>query len=346
MAQHTPHPAAAETPWLIERVGPGERRPALGMLLRGRAGARDAGVDHFIRYSQRQGLDLDELWVLRDRDRPDRLLAATMLIPAPGRSAMLFVSPGASWPAAEPVCQLVQQMCRAQDAGRLRLIQALLEPDQQRTRQMLGEAGFIELATLIYMQRRTPPDTGRSAGGASARDGRGPREADVLAPEDRHYRVYHWDEAHRRRFAAAIEASYERTLDCPALRGLRQIDDVIAGHQAAGVFRPQLWYALYDGPQPAAVMLINELPQADACELVYLGLAEAHRGRGLARRLLAHGLERVAHLGRSRLMLAVDERNVPALRLYQGLEFAETGRKCAMIRAVGEQGQGTQARWH
>ncbi|MEX0886071.1 MAG: GNAT family N-acetyltransferase [Phycisphaeraceae bacterium] len=325
MAQHTPHPAAAESPWHFERAEVGERRAALGVLLRGRAAPRDAGVEHFLRYSQRQGLSLDELWVVRDRADPTRPLAAAMLIPAPGRSAMLFVSPAPSWPAPEAVRQLVAGMCQAQDPAKLRLVQALLEPDQQRTRHMLRETGFTELATLIYMHRRPPASDGVEPAAAPG----------DLGPEHAHLRVYHWDEAYRARFAGAIEASYEQTLDCPALRGLRDIDDVIAGHMAAGVFRPDLWYALYDGERPAAVMLLNDVPQADACELVYLGLAVDYRGRGLAHRLLEHGLRRVGAMGGSRLMLAVDERNEPAMRLYRGLGFVETGRKCAMIQAVG-----------
>ena len=41
-------------------------------------------------------------------------------------------------------------------------------------------------------------------------------------------------------FAAAIQESYRDTLDCPALSGLRDIEDVIAGHQSVGTFDPAL----------------------------------------------------------------------------------------------------------
>jgi len=150
-----------------------------------------------------------------------------------------------------------------------------------------------------------------------------------------------WDDAAGTLFADAIEASYERTADCPGLVGLRSVEDIIAGHKAAGRFAPDLWLALHKRGQPVAVMLINELSQQPGYELVYLGVAAPWRGRGIARRLLRYGLGRLTARDqrwggeKPRIQLAVDEANEPAQALYTELGFLPTARKLAMIRALG-----------
>ncbi|MFW6059996.1 MAG: GNAT family N-acetyltransferase, partial [Phycisphaeraceae bacterium] len=214
---------------------------------------------------------------------------------------------------------LFRHAAAAQDPERCHLIQALLEPDQPRTREGLLAAGFEELAVLAYMRAR-----------AMVR----PHELDVsgLTPADAEpIRTLRWSETNRPAFERAILASYEQTQDCPGLLGRRRIEDILAGHMAAGLFRPDLWSALYAGDEPVGVMLLNDVPASDALELVYLGLAVPWRGRGLARRLVRHGLGQATRCDRSRMILAVDESNAPALHLYRDLGFRSTGRKRAMI---------------
>src|SRR5690606_41179312 len=128
--------------------------------------------------------------------------------------------------------------------------------------QALMGAGFRKLAHLIYMQRPI----------------RGPATPLNLRPP---LRMLTCTPANEPAFAAAILASYEQTLDCPGLLGLRTIDDIIAGHMATGQFVPDLWMALYEGDKPAAVMLLGSLPQRQALELVYLGVSVSHRRQGL-----------------------------------------------------------------
>src|SRR5690606_32125084 len=104
-------------------------------------------------------------------------------------------------------------------------------------------ADFAPLAKLVYMQRATEQLGSR-----------------VAQEEFGHgLRTIHWSEAVADVFARAILASYEDTLDCPKLLGLRDIDDVITGHKATGRFEPSMWTVLLDADdQPAAVMLLNE----------------------------------------------------------------------------------------
>jgi ribosomal protein S18 acetylase RimI-like enzyme len=147
-------------------------------------------------------------------------------------------------------------------------------------------------------------------------------------------RLLTWSQANRQTFAKAILASYEQTLDCPGLLGMRQIDDIIAGHMATGQFVPELWMALYREEEPAAVMLLGALPQRQALELVYLGVSVPFRRQGMARRLVDHAIH-LAHRRRcNKLMLAVDEHNSPALKLYRSMHFIATARRTALVLAL------------
>lgn len=322
ISQISAGPGEGDAACRFERVGPRDRRLALSVLLSGEPSGDEGVVDQFLRYSREEALSLDELWLAWEADRP---AAATLIVPCPGRTAMQFVSPASAWSSSDTAAALFRHAAEAQDTQRCHLIQALLEPDQPRTQSALVTAGFEELAVLAYMRVRS---TVR------------PHELSLadLTPADPLYgrapepiRVLHWSEANQPAFERAILASYEQTRDCPGLLGKRRIEDILAGHMAAGLFRPNLWHALYVGDQPVGVMLLNDVPATEALELVYLGLAVPWRGRGLARRLVYYGLGLVAQCGRDRMILAVDESNEPAVQLYRDLGFRSTGRKRAMI---------------
>jgi ribosomal protein S18 acetylase RimI-like enzyme len=229
---------------------------------------------------------------------------------------MLFVSPpSAAAMAAE--AELVRRLCAAQQPDQVHILQAILDPWQAREAELIEAAGFTALATLVYMQKSTGAHAARTA-------------LDL----DEGIRVARWSPASRPLFEAAILASYRDTLDCPGLVGLRTIDDILAGHMASGVFTPDLWFALALGDEPVGVLLLSMLPQRHAAELVYLGLSPAWRGRGLGRRLVEHALS-LAHARRAEtVLLAVDDRNTPAMRLYESLGFVTSARKRALILPV------------
>ena len=83
-----------------------------------------------------------------------------------------------------------------------------------------------------------------------------------------------------------LDASYEETLDCPGLCGLRRTQDIILGHKSSGRHDPDGWLlAKIDGVFAGAILL-NHSREHNDIELVYLGLAPPVRGRGLGRLLL------------------------------------------------------------
>lgn len=298
----------------IVRVDPSDDRAvhrALAVLLTGRVKHAAAAVEQFLQFVRQQQVPLDRLWTVGRVDDPR---GAVMLAPNPGRTAMMFVSPATrAWQRGAMV-RLMRAAIEAEDTSRVTMVQALLDPGQDDEAGALLHAGFERLALLTYMQQRAEIVDRATLDGL---------------------RVAHWSEENRSLFERAILASYEQTLDCPGLLGLRTIDDIIAGHMATGTFDPELWSVIVVDDEPAAVMLLSELPEpggsGGTLELVYLGVSVAYRGKGLAQRLVAHALLTGAARRLRHVILAVDEANTPAMALYRKFGFRATARKLALI---------------
>ncbi len=325
MTPGCPPPASPPPPagdWHFAPVERAERADALSLLLSGQTQAHDPSVSGFLDFAREQNLSLDHLWACR---RSEGMILSAMLLPCAGRTALIFLSPNVDASLHAAAAGLVGAMLQAQNRSRMRLVQALLDPGHENIATALVQAGFLSLATLVYMQRES-------------------EKARVPLDLPPPYRLVHYSRGHRDLFARAVLATYEATLDCPGLLGLRDIDDILDGHMATGRFVPELWHAVYHGEEPAAVMLLNQLPQRAAMELVYLGLAKNARGQGLGTRLLRHGLSLTTAHGCTSMILAVDADNGPALKLYQRLAFQPTTRKLALIRSLDPSVGGAGAR--
>ncbi|MCE9591608.1 MAG: GNAT family N-acetyltransferase [Planctomycetes bacterium] len=294
------------------RVTADEQRVALALLLVGRNRPYDPAVDQFMTFAAEQGLSLSELWAAFVRGEA---VASALVTPSAGRTGMLFMSPPLGESMRPIESALIRTACAAQDPRNVRLIQALLDPNQNAHRATVQAAGFTHLSTLIYMQGPIPR----------------PRHTPEL---ESGLEVHAWSQAARPIFAENILASYESTLDCPGLLGLRHIDDILAGHMASGVFTPELWAAVTHRGRPVGVALVNLAQQRDTAELVYLGLCPPWRGRGIGRQLLNRAMALASARQATTMVLAVDDRNAPALRLYGSMRFAPTTQKVAMIFPV------------
>lgn len=295
------------------------RRSALALLLVGRPRDEDPAVDHFLRFATDQGLDLQTLWVAAEGGPTGRLLGSVLLVPNHGSTAMLFVGQALGWSDTQAMVSLIRALCDGPGRQGVSVIQSLIDPGQVVEGQVLERAGLSRLAKLIYMQRVIEPGEHRV-----------PRPLSLGGCDNPTILTYssstHGD------FARAIEASYEQTLDCPGLVGMRQIDQIIAGHKGTGRFKPEHWQVYMDASgQPIAVLLLAEVAQGSGMELVYLGVSQGYRGKGVGRALMSYAISEAARLGGARLYLAVDDRNEPAMRLYTGLGFRGTTRKIAYV---------------
>lgn len=285
---------------------------ALRLLLAGPGGlAGDEQVLDFLSYAMHRKVDVNNTWIAVTRSR---LEWAMLPVVSPGKT-MLLLSPTKliHRTSAEAPAELSRAICMEYAKRDVDLAQLLLDPNERSVLDAYATACFSELAELIYLRRAI-----KSAGDT------------ITLPES--FSLKSYSPTLEGLFANAIRATYENSLDCPGLNGIRQMRDVIEGHRATGEFAPHLWHVLLERDQPVAVLLLNRSIHEDAMELVYIGLAPSTRGRGIGDLLMRLAIFLSAHDAKRELTLAVDSRNAPAMRLYFRHGFKRVGSRSAMIR--------------
>lgn len=128
-------------------------------------------------------------------------------------------------------------------------------------------------------------------------------------------------DANPNQFHKSLLASYEGTLDCPEVTGLRTLEEILEGHRRQGRHDPRLWWLASDGLGPVGVLLLAPQPEFTAWELAYVGVVPRARRRGHGRDLVHKALAEARAGGAGQLFLGVDLRNTPAWRLYRALGF-------------------------
>jgi ribosomal protein S18 acetylase RimI-like enzyme len=226
---------------------------------------------------------------------------AMITLPVPGASALVWppqAEPGKQAAAIEDA--LAQRCCGALRAGGVRVAQSLLESQDQLLGAALVRNGFLKVTSLLYLRH----DLNR-----------------IDAASDDSLRYLRYPEADPALFRATLERTYEGTLDCPELNGLRTLDQIIAGHQAQGKHDPRRWWLALADDCPVGVLLLTEIPDWRGWDLSYLGVVATARRQGVARRMARKAIGEARHTGQSKLTLSVDCRNLPAKSLYQQLGF-------------------------
>ena len=79
-------------------------------------------------------------------------------------------------------------------------------------------------------------------------------------------------------------------------------------------------------------LLLADHPHLDHLELVYMGITPQARGKGYGAELLTQAVLRADLLGAARLVLAVDERNTYARRVYEQRGFTAWDRRTVYAR--------------
>ena len=296
---------------------PGELQLALRLAL-GSNGtpADEQHVEHFVEFAAGRGIDTSQVW-LAERGA---IHSAVLPIVSPGRTMLLLggisqANPTAVQSSVDPAGQLVEAVC-SHFAGRgIQLAQVLLDPADEAARRLYERHDFRRIAQLLYLQAS-------------------PRRRYPLPPLPDYLTWLPYSQQSHGLFVRTIAQSYEGSLDCPTLNGLRDMEDVVAGHKASGDFEPGLWTLLLGHGEPLGVLLLSPTRASDTMELVYLGLVPAARGRGIADLMVRQALATTAAAGVSRLSLAVDADNVPALRLYYRHGLKRVASKLAMMRLL------------
>ena len=251
-------------------------------------------------------------WARADRTT----LAVALVIEGAGRTSMLFFSPpDAPGVDRQWLVRLIGEISRDAIEGGMSLVQALIEPTDSEQEAVLTDSGLILLAELIYTKRdllSCPP------GAQGARE-------DLIW---RNYKQFTEVE-----LGEVISQTYMDSVDCPALRGVREMSDVIAGHKCSGVFCPEAWWiaARADQAAPAGCILVNDSVKAPTADIIYMGVVPEFRRQGLAAAMLERAVLQASERNREGISVAVDARNDYARRVYEQSGFVEIHRRLAYV---------------
>jgi ribosomal protein S18 acetylase RimI-like enzyme len=202
---------------------------------------------------------------------------------------------------------LIQSLHRRQVEIGIRQIQALVDIHDPMQNNVLSRSAFncaTHVKQLCYDLARPWPPSVSLAGLSWIRAGQGSFSA----------------------VAELIQATFQGSLDCPALNGLRSAEETTQGFldgrswdDVASV-DGQPWWLLCHDSRPIGCCLVNQ-HSSDLCELAYMGLIQSWRGKQLGRILVEKAIESAKLKNARFLMSAVDSMNWPAVGLYQSHGF-------------------------
>jgi mycothiol synthase len=194
------------------------------------------------------------------------------------------------------------------------MTQALFEVEDDPRIAIVERHGYRRIAELLYLGRTVPPHSRRGAS------------------DPQQIRFEPYAASGEERLHSVIEATYVESLDCPAVDGMRPLEEILAGYRATGRFDPESWrIAVVDG-RDAGIVIVAPHDDTDQAELLYMGLAPWARGRRLGQSLIDEALRRAAYLGADLLVAAVDAANIPAKRVYEATGFAPWSRRFVFVR--------------
>lgn len=322
-----------------ERITPETELAAAGRLVTVAEGDREVAARRLLAAAPRHGIDFSMAWGTFDLSRENRGVIrcrqVCLTVAGSGRTAMTFLSapPPGGDPGGSALGLQERVACLTASAGAMRAVvgedgsrrvdifQALPDPSEDWSIRACREAGFVQVGLLRYMRVVVAASRGPIP---DPRD-RWPAGIEVVSvasiPRARRDGV----------LLEALEASYEKTLDCPELCGLRRTSDILESHLQTGVHDPGIWWVVFDGGCPRGTMLLSRCPEQKSIELVYLGLSPGLRGRGIARRLMGLAFRAVASSRFREMTCAVDERNSPAVALYESCGFEGVSQRVALV---------------
>ena len=244
-------------------------------------------------------------------------LAGSFLIQTqPGRTAVVWPPHVVAGEPRETAHRLLLKGLEELPRPGIRMVQALVPKDVGVDAELLVATGFRHVSDLLYLVcladqfPATPPSP--------------ELQFQAYSPE---LRV---------RFSQLIDATYEGSLDCPAVNGVRTVDEVLQGYQATGYFDPERWFIVHHQGEEIGCLILTDYPDHATWELIYMGLLPAARGRGRGVGIVRHAQWLCGRALRKRLVLAVDAANEPALRMYATAGFQSWDQTSVFIRVLDD----------
>jgi mycothiol synthase len=240
-------------------------------------------------------------------------LAAVMLSQIqPGKTAAVYPPQMTAEESPATAHQLLAWTLQWLARREVRIAQSLLETDAQPEADLLREGGFQYLTDLLYLV---------------CADGEFP-----TAPPQVPLVFEPYGTSNHARLARIVGETYEQTRDCPQLNGIRDVEDVLAGYRATGVFAPGRWLIVRHEDADVGCLVLTEHVEHGAWELVYMGIVPGARGHGWGTAIARHAQWLTRQGGGDRLVLAVDASNGPALRMYAAAGFQAWDRRAVFLK--------------
>jgi mycothiol synthase len=293
-----------------------ELKQALAALIAGPGSSSaetDQQVQALVRYSESRGLSLEQCLI---GTGPDHTTLVCLCVDSPGRTSGVYIPATIAKPqTGKLIVELLNEASLRARTRNIQFLQAIVPIDSDAETGVLQAAGFSKLAKLIYLES----DLARPL-----RVEKPPPPLSWLG----------YSQTTHPLFANTIAQTYEGSLDCASLNGLRRIEDILASHRATGVFSPRFWFLGTLDSEPVGVILLSSIPEQSSYEVVYMGVGPRWRGQGYASALLSHGVRVARDEAALSLTLAVDAKNNPARKLYARFGFREVSRRCAWIKML------------
>lgn len=347
MTRSLDQPPAPLTPpegFSVVRVGEDSLVAAAERLVSQGLRDRRTAAKRLIASAPEHGIDLSSIWatVKNPVATPLQVRQACLAVPGSGSTAMIFLSepmpggePGGPEQARTERIALLRQVAAHFHGARkplVKILQALPDPGDAWAESAFRGAGFVFVGDLEYQRRPVAPSDLRSV----RQEPSWPQGVRVVplssVPESERDQT----------LLRVLEESYQETLDCPELCGLRETPDILASHYATGVFDPSLWFLVmlqeHGGEVARGCMLLSRVPEQRVMELVYIGLSPEVRGKGLGGRLLEFGVRIAAEARVDAMTCAVDCRNEPARKMYREHGFQGAGKRRAFVGRVDARG--------
>ena len=250
------------------------------------------------------------LVVAHSESQPCGAVLAQILV---GRAAVVWPPQLMSWRPATAASELLDEVHQQLADADIHLAQALLQYATDDAAQTFRSAGYEHAGDLLYMSA----------------------EAESF-PSEQPRLEFHLESsspANHARLIRLLDATYRGSLDCPLVDGLRDTADVLAGYRAVGQFRPELWLLAHGDGRDVACLLLADHPTQDQFEIVYVGVVPECRGRGWGLALTRHAQWLARQAGKSRVVLAVDAANAPAIAAYGAAGFVAWDRRSILVRS-------------
>ena len=226
---------------------------------------------------------------------------AVVLVTQGAGSVATFMIPPATKKNKTPLQRAIEDARNGTAKLGVAMAHAIVGPQDHASTGVFESAGFAKLAMLRTMEWNSSHGSK-----TSFVDGLEFVQASEVCDED---------------FCSVLEDSYIGSLDCPAIHGLRNVEDIIASHRGVDSYDPSLWYLLRLNNNQAGVLFLHQPSDRRYLELDYLGIRPQARRNGVGQAAVAHAVNQAIDRGCNQIKLTVDDANEPAIRLYKKAKF-------------------------